>query len=480
MHADAERPLAVDLDGTLIHSNLLFEGASSYVTRAPIGVLNLARWAAAGRDRLKVEVASRVAVEPAILPYRADVLDWLKAERRAGRRLVLVSAGDERQVNAVADHLGIFESSFGTRLGRNLKSGAKRDLLVEQFGSGGYDYVGDNGADLEVWADAHAAHVVGTGRFVSRVAETTPVGKIFPRSEMSTARLLVKAMRPHQWAKNLLVAVPLLTAQLVGDPTAALRTVLAFILFSLTASSAYLLNDIVDVPNDRIHPKKRRRPFASGQLSLLVGWLAWPALAAVALGLALALLPWEFAVVLAAYYVLTLTYSFWAKRKGVLDVIVLGGLYTIRLIAGGAAIAVPLTMWLIAFSMLFFLSLALIKRVSELSRLRQTGDELRGRGYLDSDLELLASYGVASSIGSIVIFTVYLQDAHTREMYAHPAVLGFAIPILLAWLMRCWLFAHRGFMNEDPIVFAIKDPKSLLLGALFVAVFVAANISTMF
>jgi 4-hydroxybenzoate polyprenyltransferase len=472
--------LAVDLDGTLIRSDLLFEGTSAYVTRVPLGVLNLVRWVGAGRDRLKVEVASRTAVEPATLPYRTDVLDWLNEERRAGRPLVLVSASDERQVEAVAEHLGIFESAFGTRVGRNLKARTKRDLLVEQFGAGGYDYIGDDRDDLEVWSEAHTAHVVGSKRFASRVAQTAAVGSVFRRSETGTVRLLVKAMRPHQWAKNLLIAVPLLTAQLVGDPAAVLRTVLAFVLFSLTASSAYLLNDIVDISNDRIHPEKRRRPFASGQLSLVVGWVAWPALALVSLGLALAVLPWEFAAILAAYYVLTLTYSFWAKRKGVLDVIVLGGLYTIRLIAGGAAIAVPLTMWLIAFSMLFFLSLALIKRVSELSRVRRTGGDLRGRGYLDSDLELLSSYGVASSIGSIVIFTVYLQDAHTRQMYAQPEILGFAIPILLAWLMRCWLFAHRGFMDEDPIVFAIKDPKSLMLGVFFVAVFVAANVSTMF
>ncbi len=481
MHPDARRPLAVDLDGTMIRSDLLFEGASAYVTRAPLGVLNIVRWVAAGRDRVKIELAGRAAVEPAMLPYREDVLGWLHEEHRSGRQLVLVSSSDERHVRAVAEHLGIFHASFGTRLGLNLKGQTKRDLLVDQFGSGGYDYIGDSTADLDVWADAHTAHVVGSDRFAARVAGTATVGHRFEPGRSAAPRHLLKAMRPHQWLKNVLVAVPLVTAQLVGEPAAVLNTLLAFALFCMTASSVYLLNDIIDIPNDRLHPDKRRRPFASGELSLLVGWIAWPTFAVAALGLALVLLPWEFAAVLAIYFVLTLAYSAWAKRKAVLDVIVLGGLYTIRMVGGGAAIAVPLTTWLLTFSILFFLSLALIKRVSELTRVRQIeGAEpwaaAPGRGYMASDLELLSSYGVASSIGSVVIFTLYLQDAHTQQLYASPEILGLAIPILLAWLMRSWLWAHRGHMTEDPILFAARDPKSILAGAAFVVVFIAANV----
>jgi len=263
---------------------------------------------------------------------------------------------------------------------------------------------------------------------------------------------------------------------MTGDPEAVLKTLLAIVLFSLTASSVYLINDIIDVPSDRVHPTKSKRPFASGRLSLLVGWLTWPLLVLVAFGIAVALLPWQFAMILALYFGTSLGYAFWAKRKAVLDVIVLGGLYTIRMVAGAAAILTPLTLWLITFSMLLFLSLALIKRVSELTRVRRTQALSRGRGYLDTDLELLSSYGVASSVGAVVIFALYLNDPHTAQLYATPALLGLAIPVLLAWLMRCWLWAHRGDMDEDPIVFAAKDPKSLLAGVAFVAVFVAANV----
>lgn len=476
-----KRPLAVDLDGTLIRSDLLTEAASTFATRSPFGILAMARWVVRGRDVLKVELADRIPVHPESLPYRPDVLEWLRQQHAEGRPLLLVSASEERYVEAVADHLGIFDRYAGTTRGTNLKASRKRDFLVNEFGVGGYDYVGNESADLPVWADAHTAHVVGPTSLVARVPAGVPVGMTFAASSGGAARHLFKAMRPHQWLKNILVAVPLVTAQLVGDASAVLGTLLAFVLFCLTASSVYLLNDIIDVPNDRIHPEKRRRPFASGELSLLSGWLAWPAMAALAFALALALLPWAFAVVLAIYFGLTLVYSTWAKRKAVLDVVVLGGLYTIRMVAGGAAIAVPLTMWLVTFSILFFLSLALIKRVSELSGVRQIeGAEpwaaVPGRGYMASDLELLSSYGVAASIGSVVIFTLYLQDAHTQQLYASPRVLGLAIPILLAWLMRCWLWAHRGHMAEDPIVFAAKDPKSLLAGAAFVAVFVAANV----
>ena len=476
MCPNVERPLAVDLDGTLVRSDLLVDGASAYATRTPFGLLRIACWAAAGRDRVKVELANRVEVEPASLPYRTDMLDWLRSEHRTGRRLLLVSASDERQVQAVAEHLGIFEDYVGTHLGRNLKARIKRDVLVERFGSGGYDYIGDHLDDLTVWADAHTAHVVGGSPLASRVAQTSSVGSIFPPSRSGAALLLLKAMRPHQWIKNALVAVPLLSAQMVGDTTAVVQTALAIALFCLVASSVYLLNDIVDMPNDRTHPEKQGRPLASGRLNPLVSWFAWPALVVTSFGLSLALLPWEFAAVLATYFGLTLAYSFWAKQRGVLDVVVLGGLYTIRLVAGAAAISVPLSMWLVTFSMLFFLSLALIKRVSELTRLRRTGETIRGRGYYDTDLELLSSYGVASSIGSVVIFAVYLQDLRTQQMYASPAILGLAIPILLAWLMRCWLWAHRGDMNEDPIVFAASDRKSQLLGIAFVAVFVVANL----
>jgi 4-hydroxybenzoate polyprenyltransferase/phosphoserine phosphatase len=469
-------PLAVDLDGTLLSSDLLVESASAHLIRQPLALLQMLGWLADGKDRLKGELASRTDLDASVLPYHPEVLAWLREEHAGGRQLVLASASDQELVSAVSDHLGIFDEAWGTSPGVNLKSEAKRDLLVERFGEGGFDYVGNHADDLAVWDAAAEAHVVGSAALARRAEEVATVGEVFPSARGNQAVALLKAMRPHQWAKNALVAVPLFAAQVIGSPAALMHTLLAVIAFCLAASSVYLLNDIVDVAEDRHHPTKRRRPFASGGLNLLVGWVAWPLLALAAFGLSIAFLPWRFTLVLACYLAITLAYSSWAKRKAVLDVITLGALYTIRIVAGAAAIAAPLTSWLLSFSMLFFLSLALVKRVSELTQLRRREQLLaKGRGYYADDLELLSSYGVASSIGAVVIFSLYINDPATAALYRTPELLGLAIPILLAWLMRCWLWAHRGDMNEDPIVFAVRDPKSILAGAAFVLVFLAAN-----
>lgn len=469
-------PLVVDLDGTLITSDLLIESASAHLIRQPLALPRMMMWLADGKDRLKNELAARSEIDASVLPYHPELLDWLREEHAGGRQLVLASASDQDLVSAVSDHLGIFDEAWGTSPGVNLKSEAKRDLLVERFGEGGFDYVGNHSADLTVWDSAANAHVVGSPSLARRAEEVATVGTVFPSARGSQIRALIKAMRPHQWAKNALVVVPLFTAQLVGSPSALLHTLLAVITFCLAASSVYLLNDIVDVAEDRLHPTKRRRPFASGDLNLLVGWLAWPALAVSAFAVSIGFLPWRFTLVLACYLAITLAYSSWAKRKAVLDVVTLGALYTIRIVAGAAAIGAPLTSWLLSFSMLFFLSLALVKRVSELTQLRRREQLLaKGRGYYADDLELLSSYGVASSIGAVVIFALYINDPATASLYRTPEVLGLAIPILLAWLMRCWLWAHRGDMNEDPIVFAMRDAKSLFAGGAFVLVFLAAN-----
>jgi 4-hydroxybenzoate polyprenyltransferase len=313
------------------------------------------------------------------------------------------------------------------------------------------------------------------------VRAVTEVGMVFPRSG-GTLRDLIELLRPYQWIKNALVLVPLLTAQRLDDADAVLQAALAFVAFCLVASSVYVLNDLADVVHDRHHPRKRDRPFAAGRVSLLAGWFLWPTLAVLGFALAIVLLPPLFTLALAAYLVLTTAYTFRLKRQPVLDVVALGLLYASRIVAGAAAIDVELSMWLLTFSMFFFLSLALIKRVSELTRIRRTMGQMavqvRGRGYVETDLELLSSYGVASSVAAVVIFSLYVDDPKTSVLYATPELLWCSVPILLAWLMRMWLLAHRGTMDEDPIVFAIRDKASLLAGLLLVAVFVAAKVVT--
>lgn len=476
-----DRPLVVDLDGTLITTDLLHETASAYLSRHPARAFDLVRWGFRGKQALKSELHSRVPVDPATLPYNQSLLSWLTSEREAGRSLHLASASDERAVSAIAEYLGIFDGWIGSRPGVNLRSQAKAEALVAQFGPAGFDYVGNHAHDLAVWAHSTTAHVVGRedGRLAQRAAGLAEVGRGFPPAG-GGLRALVKALRPHQWVKNVLVVLPLFLSGLAGDREAILATILALIAFCLAASGVYVLNDLADVEHDRRHPTKRRRPFAAGQISLLHGWLVWPVLSLAAFGIA-----WTvsvaFTLVLAGYVALTLAYTFALKRKPVMDVMTLAGLYTARIIAGAAAIGVVPSMWLLAFSGFLFLSLGLVKRVSELTRVRRSASakgKAAGRGYVASDLELLSSYGVATSVAAAVILTLFVADPATASRYGTPEILWAVVPILLAWLMRVWLLAHRGAMNEDPIVFAIKDRVSLIAGLLMAIAFVAAHFLT--
>lgn len=470
-------PLVVDLDGTLFTGDLLHEVASAYLVHRPTSAPRLIGWLRRGKATLKAELTARASVDPEVLPYHEDLLAWLREERHAGRRLVLASASDQHVVDQVAEHLGLFDEVLGSSGGVNLAAGAKRDLLVERYGERGFDYVGNHRHDLAVWRSARTAHVVSSSpRLVAQAGEVATLGRVFRSGRAGMAGSVLRALRPHQWVKNVLVVVPLLTAQQLDDSDAVVQSLLALLTFCLAASSVYLLNDLADVANDRHHPRKRLRPFASGRLSLLVGWLLWPMLAALAFGIAAVFMSGLYVLVLASYLVATVAYTFSLKRRPVLDVVTLGGLYTVRIIAGAAAIEAPLSIWLLTFSLFFFLSLALVKRVSELARLRRTQGHARGRGYVDGDLELLSSYGVGSSIASTLVLALYVNDETTARLYETPEILWCAVPLLLVWLMRAWLIAHRGTMDEDPILYASQDRASLVTVILVGAVFVLAKV----
>jgi 4-hydroxybenzoate polyprenyltransferase len=469
-------PIVVDLDGSLIRTDLLHETATRAVFADPRRLFAIVRQLRRGKAPLKRYLAGVAPVDAETLPYRDELVDWLRSQRDGGRSLVLASAADEQIVTAVAAHLGLFDQARGSDGTTNLRSEAKRDLLRRLYPDG-FEYVGNHRHDLPVWAAATVGHVVGGPSLARKVSEVTVVGDVVPGSTVSV-RSLVHALRPHQWVKNALVFVPLFTASLVGDADMVLHSIYAFVAFCLAASGVYVLNDLVDLPHDRKHPRKRRRPFAAGTLSLVAGWLMWPVLTLAAFCLAVPMLPAMFALVLLGYLVCTLGYSFWGKRKPVVDVVALAALYTVRIVAGAVALSVAVSIWLATFSLLFFLSLALVKRVSELTRLRRDGQLSLGRGYQPSDLELLSSYGVSTSVGAVVIFALYLNDPGTTSLYETPEFLWAALPVLLAWLMRVWLLAHRGAMNEDPVVFAVTDPKSLVAGVLVFAAFAAAKLLT--
>ena len=466
-------PLCVDLDGTLIRSDLLVESTLALLRTNPLYLLRLPGWLIGGKARLKHEIARRTSIDVGALPYEPRMLDWLRGDA-AGREQVLCTASDRKFADAVATHVGGFSDVFASDGQHNLSGRNKAERLVERFGERGFDYAGNEARDLHVWSRArHAIIVNAPVALARRAAGVSEVERVFERGGSRTGAWM-KALRLHQWLKNLLVFLPLLTAHLVLVPSAVLHASLAFVSFCLCASGVYLLNDLLDLEADRRHPRKRLRPFAAGTLPLTAGLIAAPALTVAAFALALGISK-LFAAALAGYYALTLAYSFALKRVVMLDAVVLATLYTIRIIAGTLALRIGVSFWLLAFSMFLFLSLAMIKRYTELDVLLKNGDNRSiGRGYAVDDLPLVQSLGAASGYLAVLVLALYINSTASEILYHRPVVLWLLCPLLLYWISRAWLITHRGGMHDDPVVFAVSDRTSRLLLVLSIIVVIAA------
>lgn len=470
------RVIVVDLDGTLVNSDMLVENLFLFLRLRPLRFFELFVWLMGGKAHFKRRLADAVLPGVCDLPYHKALLIWLAQQRDAGAMLILATASDKRIANAVADHLGIFDQVLGTE-GSNLSSRRKRTALVERFGERRYEYIGNSSADLQVWRSAAVIHVANPERGVLSAAKKIgSVATVF-ENRPPYVRTLIKALRIHQWAKNLLLFVPLLASHRIMETSLLLSGLLAFIAFGACASGVYLLNDLLDLPDDRQHPTKSKRPLAAGTLPIFHALVLIPVLLLGAFGLALWLLPIQFAGVLAAYYALTLAYSLWLKRVVMLDVVTLAMLYTVRVVAGAAAMSLVATFWVLAFCMFIFLSLAFVKRYTELCDARQKGktEISSGRGYHPADFELLASLGGSSGYISVLVLALYINDAASGNLYHSPQWMWAACPLLLFWLSRVWLLAHRGQMHDDPIVFALRDNVSRWIGAAFVLVFALAS-----
>lgn len=471
--------LVVDLDGTLIKTDILFENANTFICSSPMRTPQLLSWLLSGKSTLKDKLSERTKIDVSTLPYNHQLISWLQAEKDRGRTIILATASHRSFAEQVADHLNLFDDVLATDKETNLRGQNKADILIKLYGENGYDYVGDCHADLPVWKSANLAHLVGRSeKLIKKINQVSTLGQVFDTSSTTKAKTYIKAIRLHQWMKNLLIFVPLLAAHSINEINSLLITFLAFLTFGMTASSVYILNDLIDVQDDRHHHSKHKRPFASGDLSLIQGWIIWPCLLIASLTLSIAFLPFAFFISLVAYYTITVAYSFLLKRKAIIDVITLAMLYTMRIIAGASATETMPSYWLLAFSIFIFLSLALIKRYSELKTAREVGKEaLRGRGYLQEDLEAVSAMGTASGYISVLVLALYIQDPATANMYSNTQILWAACPILIYWVSRAWLITHRGDMNDDPIVFAIKDKPSWIVGALFALVFILAGVS---
>lgn len=467
------RPLVVDLDGTLIRSDVLIESGFAFLKSSPFRFYEPVLWLLqGGKPALKSRLAESTNIDVTVLPYDPMVLEWLADERKAGRRLVLATASHERYAQEIAAHLDLFDETFATNASTNLSSNNKRDRLVAEFGEKGFDYAGNSHDDVAVWRAANRAYVVNPHNGVEKAAQKIGNVERVIESRPATLKTWSKSLRLHQWLKNLLIFVPLLAGHMLNSPAHMLAALLAFVAFGLCASSVYLLNDLLDLEDDRHHPVKRKRPLASGALPLSKGLALFPMLLVFAFSIAGWLLTWRFVAVLIGYYALTVAYSMYLKRRVMVDVVVLASLYTIRIIAGAAAVDVQLTFWLLAFSMFIFLSLALVKRYAELHSMRERGlVKSRGRGYVASDLPLLSSLGAASGYLAVLVLALYIQDPKTAVLYRHPQFIWLVCPLLLYWISRTWIISHRGLMHDDPIVFAARDKTSLAVVALCGLVF---------
>ncbi|MEI5678152.1 UbiA family prenyltransferase [Mesorhizobium sp. CGMCC 1.15528] len=451
-------PLAVDLDGTLIAGDLLWEGLFLLIRKNPLYLFCIPFWLSKGPAGLKQAIAARIDIDPASLAYRDVLVSRLREERANGRKIVLATGTPRKFADAVAAHLGLFDAVLATDGLENLTSGRKRAALVAAYGDAGFDYVGNSRHDLKVFDASREAIVVAPDRHAARWQAAH--GCEIVETPKPTLKTILKMLRVHQWLKNSLIAVPMVLSHEYFNEDMLLACVLAFISFSAAASAIYIINDFFDLALDRRHPTKRNRPFASGLLSIPFGLASAAILLAISLGAAV-FLPIEFAGVLALYLVATTAYSLAVKRMLLIDVLMLAGLYTVRILAGAAATGVDVSFWLLAFSIFFFLSLALVKRYVELrSSVLSPGERIAGRGYRTEDQEIIAQAGMASAFSAALVLALYIDSAAVRELYPHPWMVWPLAPTVLYLTMRVWILARRDEMHDDPVVFIIRDWRS--------------------
>jgi 4-hydroxybenzoate polyprenyltransferase/phosphoserine phosphatase len=463
--------LAVDLDGTLVRSDMLYETFWSAFARnwtIPFVAVGLLR---AGRAALTRRLTELSRIDVAALPYNEDVLAYVRRWRARGGRAALLTASHQALADRIAAHIGEFDQVFGASESTNLKGAGRAAFLAETFGEGRFAYIGDSAADLPVWGRASKAVTVHASaalrarvNAVSDDAEHLPAPRVYPATYL-------EALRPHQWLKNLLVFVPMLVAyQFTVE--ALVQSLLAFISFCLIASSAYVLNDLLDLSADRAHPRKRHRPLASGALPIAQGTMLAPLLFIAGIAIAFAV-GGMFAATMLAYFATTMAYSLHLKRRLIIDVCILAGLYAMRVLAGGVATGIELSVWLLAFSIFFFYALASIKRQAELvDPLASGGSAVRGRGYRASDVSLMASMAAAAGYVSVLVMALYVNSPDVLTLYSQPQALWGICLVLLYWISRMVMVTHRGRMHDDPIVYATRDRISqicLLLILLFIA-----------
>lgn len=473
--------LAVDLDGSFLKTDLLYEGLIRLLGRKPWMIFWLVLWLFQGKAKLKAHIANRISMDFSALPVRAEVLDLMRSAKADSRKVVLATASPRLWADAVRSAHSEFDDVLASSADLNLSGLNKAQALVNSYGEQGFDYVGDSIKDIEVWKRARRKYIVGSQSFFERAKNLCKSSPSADASfelisvEKPNLKVFRKTIRAHQWVKNILVFVPVMGAHKLTDLSICFMALKAFFAMSFLASVVYILNDFLDLDGDRSHPDKQRRPFASGQMPLKMGILMIPLLLLLSFSLASSL-PEKFLFWLLLYFVLTTAYSIWLKRVLMWDVVILASLYTLRILAGGAATELLITEWLLAFSMFLFLSLAFVKRYSEMKLMADLGKEkAHGRGYQTADAQALQILGCSSGLISVLVLALYIHSDAVSLLYPNPRRLWLICPVLVYWISHIWILAGRGRIHSDTIVFAARQKTTYLSFALILVAVVLAS-----
>jgi 4-hydroxybenzoate polyprenyltransferase len=469
-------PLCVDLDGTLIATDTLLESMLIALKINPFILFLFPIWILNGRAHFKAQIAKIALPDPASLPYHQDFMNYVLTEHKSGREIVLATATLQPIADRIAEHLDIFSKVLASTPDHNLRDEKKRKALVDLYGEKGFDYAGDSSADLSVWPSANLAIIVHPKNGVLTKAKQINSNNLVFNKKRNILKSIIKQIRVYQWIKNILLFMPILMAHRFADFGGLIDAGLAFFSFSFTASFVYVLNDLLDLESDRKHPRKRFRPLAAGDISIPLGIALIPLLLIGGIAIAL-VVNLQFLMILMIYLLLTTLYSFKLKKIMMLDVILLSGLYTIRLLAGSYASGVEASNWLLAFSIFIFLSLAFVKRYTELNvKKQQNKNKLHGRGYSTDDLPIIRTLGSASAYISVLILALYIHSGTVSQFYSNPDLLWLVTLCLLYWISRIWILTGRGEIDDDPIVFTIKDKQSYFIGLIVAILAIGASL----
>lgn len=472
------RPLCVDCDGTLIATDLLHESLTQYLLKYPWRVLSVLRWIIGGRSQLKRELAIRAPISAQTLPYRSEVIDYIRRRREEGGNVYLVTAADSEQARKVARHMGLFDDVYASNDGMNLKGEAKAEYLVARFGEGEFDYIGDSEVDIEIWKRAHLAIVATASEAFVEKVRTINSEVIHLEQRKSNNTKWLRLIRIHQWTKNFIIFLPLIAAHQIFNIHLVALSFAAFVAMCLVASATYIVNDLYDMLYDREHPSKKLRPLANGSVTIPSAVILIGALLLSGAVIASAL-PVAFQWVVLLYLASTLLYSFWIKKVAVADTVLLASLYTLRIIAGHSVTGIRFSLWLLAFAIFIFFSLALAKRFVELTEELPLGDggKVKGRGYRAEDIPVVGILGGASGMISVLIIILYINSPDVLLLYRNPMILLLLAPLILYWIGRLWIIAYRSELHYDPVLFALKDRQSYYVALAMALVIVGATIS---